>query len=272
MAGRPTTAASRAATCWMGCTPAWSGSSAANAEGCARAERAAFTSADLLYFHRFDPTTPVEESLAAVEDLVRQDLVRYFAVSNFTVDQLALYAAAETHLSLRCRVLAVQNQWDMVQGESAACRGVLEYAARCGLVFVAYSPLARGLLTERYLEPGRAGSGDRLVDEGALANLATPQTMATAEGCARAERAAFTSAGARPGGPGAWLGATALPAGPRVHARAAGRRPGHPIGLERRATGGECGRGAGDAVGGAEGAGARGGGGGAGGMRSWACH
>jgi len=172
----------------MGCTPAWSGSSAANAEGCARAERAAFTSADLLYFHRFDPTTPVEESLAAVEDLVRQDLVRYFAVSNFTVDQLALYAAAETHLSLRCRVLAVQNQWDMVQGESAACRGVLEYAARCGLVFVAYSPLARGLLTERYLEPGRAGSGDRLVDEGALANLATPQTMATRVAPARSAR------------------------------------------------------------------------------------
>jgi len=57
---------------------------------------------------------------------------------------------------------------------------------RCGLAFVASSPLARGLLTEWYLEPGRAGSGDRLVDEGALAKLATPQIMANAEGCARA--------------------------------------------------------------------------------------
>jgi len=67
-------------------------------------------------------------------------LIRYFAVSNFTVDQVALYVAAEAHLSVRCRVLAVQNQWDMVQGESAACRGVLEYAAAAAW---RSSPLAR---------------------------------------------------------------------------------------------------------------------------------
>jgi len=132
---------------------------------------------DLLYFHRFDPTTPVQESLCAVLDLVRQDLVRYFAVSNFTADQLALYAETEARLGVRSRVLAVQNRYDIVRGEAEAHRGVLEYAAREGVSFVAYSPLALGLLTERYLDPGRAGPGDRLVDEGALEHAASPEVL-----------------------------------------------------------------------------------------------
>ena len=46
--------------------------------------------------------------------------------------------------------------------------GVLEYAARTGISFVAWSPLARGLLTERYLDLSKVGPGDRLYDEGTL--------------------------------------------------------------------------------------------------------
>ncbi len=131
-------------------------------------ERLQIDAIDLLYFHRFDPGTPVEESLCAIEDLARQDLARYFGVSNFTVDQLELYRAAAQGLSPRCQVIAVQNQFDILHGESTAYPGVLDYAARRGLSFVAWSPLGGGLLTERYLEPGRAGPGDRLFDEGAL--------------------------------------------------------------------------------------------------------
>jgi aryl-alcohol dehydrogenase-like predicted oxidoreductase len=41
---------------------------------------------DLLYFHAFTLHTPIEESLAAIEDLVRKDVIRYFALSNFSVD------------------------------------------------------------------------------------------------------------------------------------------------------------------------------------------
>ncbi len=132
---------------------------------------------DLLYFHRFDPRVPVDESLCAIEDLVRQDTVRYFGVSNFTVDQLALYRSVEQSLSPRCRVVAVQNRHDILNGESAEHPGVLDFAARHGLSFVAWSPLAMGLLTERYLDPGQAGPGDRLVDEGALSQVATPGTL-----------------------------------------------------------------------------------------------
>jgi aryl-alcohol dehydrogenase-like predicted oxidoreductase len=121
---------------------------------------------DLLYFHAYDPTTPIEESLAAVEDLIRRDLVRYFAVSNYTVEQLRIYLMAETSF-VRCRPLAVQNGFDILHGELNQ-PGVLDFAARVGVSFIAFSPLGRGLLTERYLEPAKAGKGDRLVDEGTL--------------------------------------------------------------------------------------------------------
>ena len=121
---------------------------------------------DLLYFHMFDGGPPAEESLAAVEDLVAKGLVRYFGVSNFTIDQIATYRAIERSASVRCRVLAVQNQFDILRGESPERAGVRDYCAEAGISFVAYSPLARGLLTNRYLDPSKAGPGDRLVDEG----------------------------------------------------------------------------------------------------------
>jgi len=123
---------------------------------------------DLLYFHSFDQDTPVEESLAVVEDLVRRDLIRYFGVSNFTVEQLSIYQEVEKNTSIRCRVLAVQNQFDILHGESDSYPGVLEYASHVGISFIAWSPLARGLLTERYLDLSKVGPGDRLYDEGTL--------------------------------------------------------------------------------------------------------
>lgn len=139
---------------------------------------------DLLYFHGFDPATPVEESLAAIEDLVSRDLVRYFAVSNFTVDQLKLYRAVENSTSVRCRILAVQNQFDVLHGESEQYQGVLEFAARTGISCVAWSPLARGLLTGRYLERATVGPGDRLYDEGTLARDTSGPVMDKLQGLA----------------------------------------------------------------------------------------
>ena len=133
---------------------------------------------DVLYFHSFDATAPIEESLAAVEDLVRRDAVRYFAVSNFSRDQLLLYRAAEAGASCRCRVCAVQNQFDILHGEAEDHAGVLEYAAGAGLSFVAWSPLARGLLSDRYLDPAKARRGDRLFDEGALPKDADAAVLA----------------------------------------------------------------------------------------------
>jgi aryl-alcohol dehydrogenase-like predicted oxidoreductase len=123
---------------------------------------------DLLYFHAFDPFRPIEESLAAIEDLVRQDLVRYFGVSNFTVENLKDYQAVQSNLSVRSRMVAIQNQFDILQGEPAAYNGVLNYAQQMGMSFIAWSPLARGLLSEKYLDEAHVGKGDRLFDEGIM--------------------------------------------------------------------------------------------------------
>lgn len=125
---------------------------------------------DLLYFHSFDPTTPPEESLLAIEDLVKQDLVRYFSVSNFTVEQLSSYQSLNEKLSSRVRILALQNQFDILNGEGVGFKGAKDYAEKAGLSYIAWSPMARGLLTDKYLDPKAAGPGDRLFDEGALEN------------------------------------------------------------------------------------------------------
>ncbi|WP_127582331.1 aldo/keto reductase [Paenibacillus koleovorans] len=129
---------------------------------------------DLLYFHQYDAGTPVEESLLAIEDLVVRGTVRYFAVSNFTIAQLEQYRQASP--SLRSRFVAVQNQFDLLHGEQPARAGVLDYCAACGASFIAWSPLARGLLTDRYLDLANVGPGDRLYDEG-VADQISPADM-----------------------------------------------------------------------------------------------
>lgn len=126
---------------------------------------------DLLYFHAFAPLTPAEESLLAIEDLVKQDLVRYFAVSNFSIEQLESYKLPG--ISARSKILAVQNQFNILDGESEKHKGAMEYAVNAGISYIAWSPMARGLLTDRYLEPGSADPGDRLFDEGEIGSKVT---------------------------------------------------------------------------------------------------
>jgi len=120
---------------------------------------------DLLYFHAFDASVPIEESLTAIEDIVAKGIVRYFAVSNFTVDQLEQYKACGKYISCRCRIIAVENYFNILFREEKNKPGVLSYCASNGLSYVAWEPLARGLLTGRYLNTD-AKPGDRLYDEG----------------------------------------------------------------------------------------------------------
>lgn len=103
-------------------------------------ERLKTDSIDLLYFHNAgDPDTPPEESLEAIEDLVRQDLVRYFALSNYTAEQLERMVQLSEGISRRCRPIAVQNQFDILSGESAKYPGVFSWCADHGVSFVAWS-------------------------------------------------------------------------------------------------------------------------------------
>lgn len=151
-----------------GRTPNHAGSSRQNIMDAVGAslERLQTDHIDLLYFHAFDPQTDPEESLAAVEDLVRQDMVRYFAVSNFTVENLRAFEEAQKRCgSVRTRIAAVQNGFDLLRGEHADKPGVLSWCAESGTSFLAWSPLAEGLLTGRYNDPAKIGSGDRLFDQ-----------------------------------------------------------------------------------------------------------
>ena len=120
---------------------------------------------DILYFHAFDATTPIEESIIAIDDLVKRDIVRYFAVSNFTVEQLEKYKAYQNHISARSKVIAVENYFNILFGEKQDKPEVLSYCEASGISYIAWEPLARGLLTGRYLNSA-AGPGDRLFDEG----------------------------------------------------------------------------------------------------------
>ena len=140
-------------------------------------ERMQIDTIDLLYFHHYDPVTPPDETFSALEDLVEDDLVRYLAISNFTIDQFKLYQSMELAFSPRSRILAVQNQFDLLHGEHPDYPGVLEYARTCGGAFIAYSPLAEGFLTSRYLDAARVGPGDRIYDQGMMNELATEENL-----------------------------------------------------------------------------------------------
>jgi len=131
-------------------------------------ERMELDHIDVLYFHQFDKETDPEESLMAVEDLIRQDMVRYFAVSNFTTAQLAQYENAMKSVSPRCKITAIQNRFDLITGEDYE-ESVIKYCADHKTSFVAWSPLGSGLLSERYLQ--EVGKGDRLYDEGSLGKI-----------------------------------------------------------------------------------------------------
>ena len=144
---------------------------------------------EILQFHEFDATTPVEESLMAAEDLIRQDLVRYLGVSNFGVDQLEKCSAFD-EIFRRARIQSVQNQFDILFGEEPEKSGALAYCALKKLSFIAWSPLRGGLLTERYLNRTKAKKGDRLVDEGRLSSELTPKVAKKLDDLARLARAA----------------------------------------------------------------------------------
>lgn len=163
-----------------GITPNHSGLSRANVLESlyASLERMDLDYVDVLYFHAFDADTDPEESLMAVEDLIRQDLVRYFAVSNFTADQLRQYEAAMKVVSPRCKIVAVQNRYNIINGEFYD-ESVLDYCVAHKISYTPHSPLAQGLVSDRYLK--EFGKGDRLYDEG-LTNRLTEDVLAKLRG------------------------------------------------------------------------------------------
>lgn len=105
---------------------------------------------DLYQAHRYDEQTPLEETLRAFEDLVRQGKVLYVGVSEWTADQIAEALRIADELNFH-RIVSNQPQynmlWRVIESE------VMPLCAREGLGQLVWSPLAQGLLTGKYL-PG----------------------------------------------------------------------------------------------------------------------
>lgn len=114
---------------------------------------------DLYYQHFPDPETPVDETLAALDDLVRAGKVRYIASSNFAGWQIAQaeHLAAASH---GARFIASQSEWSLLQRDVEA--EVVPACAAYRVGVVPYFPLASGLLTGKYERGRPAPEGTRL--------------------------------------------------------------------------------------------------------------
>jgi aryl-alcohol dehydrogenase-like predicted oxidoreductase len=114
---------------------------------------------DLYQMHYHDPTTPIEETLAALDDLVRQGKVRAVGCSNFSGAQVAEAEAKakERHFA---RFVTAQNEWNLLN--RGAERDVIPACEQYGLRQLPYFPLASGLLTGKYHRGEAFAAGSRL--------------------------------------------------------------------------------------------------------------
>ncbi len=116
---------------------------------------------DVFHLHRWDDQAPVEETLSTVDTMVSSGKVRYAAVSNFTGWQLAWSAAVSRQHGWE-PMIAVQSRYSA--GSRDAEREILPYCRWAGLGFVAFSPLAGGVLTGKYQAGQSFVPGTRAAD------------------------------------------------------------------------------------------------------------
>jgi aryl-alcohol dehydrogenase-like predicted oxidoreductase len=113
-------------------------------------ERLGTDHVDLLQAHRYDYATPLEETLRAFDDLVRQGKVHYVGVSEWTADQIADAVRLADDMGFD-RIISNQPQysllWRVIEAE------VVPVCQKEGVTQIVWSPLAQGILTAKYL-PG----------------------------------------------------------------------------------------------------------------------
>ena len=103
---------------------------------------------DLFYSHRYDPNTPIEETLQALVDIVRQGKALYIGLSRWPLEPLK---KAEQYLREHDTPLLIyQSKLNLINREPQE-EGILDYCAERQIGFISFSPLAQGLLTNRYL-------------------------------------------------------------------------------------------------------------------------
>ena len=118
---------------------------------------------DLFYSHRYDPDTPLEETLQALVDIVRQGKALYVGISNWPLKTRDV------------PLLIYQGRLNMLDREPQET-GITDFCAEKGIGFIAFSPLAQGLLTDRYLKGIPADS--RMAKEKFLkSSMLTPELL-----------------------------------------------------------------------------------------------
>jgi voltage-dependent potassium channel beta subunit len=117
---------------------------------------------DIYYCHRYDKETPLEETLRALDDLVRQGKVFYVGVSEWTAEQIteAVHLADKKLLD---RIVVNQPQYSML--ERYIEKEVLPVCEKHGIGQVVWSPLAQGVLTGKYKKGEKAPEGSRAAQE-----------------------------------------------------------------------------------------------------------
>ena len=128
---------------------------------------------DIFYSHRFDPDTPLEETMGALDTAVRSGKALYAGISSYsaerTMEAVTLLRQMGIRLLIHQPSYSMLNRW--IEG------GLLEVLSREGVGCIAFSPLAQGVLTGKYLNGVPAGS--RASMNGSLSSdQIAPQTLA----------------------------------------------------------------------------------------------
>nr|WP_276582174.1 aldo/keto reductase [Cellulomonas sp. RIT-PI-Y] len=126
---------------------------------------------DVFYSHRYDPDTPLEETLGALKTAVDSGRALYAGISSYsaerTAEALAVADRIGLTLSLHQPSYSLLNRWIEQPGEDG--RSLLDVVGEAGLGVVAFSPLAQGMLSTKYLDgvpaDSRAATGSSLRSE-----------------------------------------------------------------------------------------------------------
>lgn len=116
---------------------------------------------DIFYHHRPDPDTPLEESMGALARAVESGKALYVGISNYGAADTV--KAAEILRQMRCPFIINQVRYSILDRHIES-DSLKEIAARVGIGLIAYSPLAQGILTDRYL--GGIPQDSRIVRDG----------------------------------------------------------------------------------------------------------
>ena len=133
---------------------------------------------DLYQLHRFDASTPLEETLEALQDIVKSGKVRYVGVSNFYVWQLARLIRIADRRSWP-RPISIQNHYNLAYREEE--REMLPFCRAEGIGYIAWSPIARGFLAGKVGRDGSAASARAAADAVTRDFFCAPEDFAVLE-------------------------------------------------------------------------------------------